>query len=322
MLLHRTLSVQLSGKRRAEFYEELGRLVEMGLSPEQVLRELARSCPEPLRRRVLRAAGLVGAGHALSRAGTLAGLLGARDTALLQVAEAAGHVPRALLALAAHHRARAMRLHRARVQAVYPVAIAVVAIFAMPLPAFSAGQMDARAYLTQTFVPLGAIILVLMALGHLLRWLGKQRGSVWLTRAQLSTPGIGALTMWRARADALQTLAMFLTAGMPATRALDETLANVSRPCVRERFSPAARALADGQSLADALLVGGLLDRKRGYSLASTGEAAGRLDETMERLARDETVALEATLDELAYWTPRLLYFASVIFLSVQFLFR
>ncbi len=79
-------------------------------------------------------------------------------------------------------------------------------------------------------------------------------------------------------------------------------------------------ALAEGQSVADALLVGGLLDCNRKDSLASPGEAAGKLDETVERRAREETASLEATLDEIAHWAPRVLYFGSVIFLSVQFL--
>ncbi len=302
-------STSVTARRRAELYEKLARLAEAGLPAEQMLREAAGASPEPLRGCALKAAQLTCGGSALWRAGRISGLFAPRDTTLLRTAEASGSITRALYGLAGYHRARALRLSSVRAQVMYPLAVLVIAIFVLPLPAFTAGHLDGRGYALRTVVPLAALVLMVGGMGWLYGRLERHGWPDWLMRIELGTPGIGRLTLRRARVEVLESLALFLSAGVPAAPALAETLKSINPPRLQARFSAAPRTLARGGSLADALLDGGILDPARGYPLASAAEAAGKLQETIARLARSETAALGESLDGLARWTPRLLYF-------------
>ncbi len=307
--MQRSTSVSVTSRRRAEIYEKLARLAEAGLPAERMLREAAGASPEPLRGCALKAAQLTRGGSELWRAGRISGLFAPLDTTLLRVAEASGSITRVLYGIAEYHRARALRLSSVRAQAMYPLAVLVVAVFLLPLPAFTAGHLDGPGYALRTVVPLAALVLMLGVAGWSYRRLERHGWPDWLMRIELGTPGIGRLTLWRARVEALESLALFLSAGLPAAPALAETLKSINPPRLQARFSAAPRTLARGGSLADALLDGGILDPARGYPLASAAEAAGKLHETIARLARSETAALGESLDGLARWTPRLLYF-------------
>jgi len=75
--------------------------------------------------------------------------------------------------------------------------------------------------------------------------------------------------------------------------------------------------LADGRSaVADTLNRYGVVDDPGAVALFASGEAAGRLDESIRHQLRQWDTQLELQWDTLAEWLPRLFYAGIAIFMA------
>ena len=118
----------------------------------------------------------------------------------------------------------------------------------------------------------------------------------------------------------LESLGLFLSAGIAAQQAVPRAIDAVSNPVLKERFREAQTALDAGEVVADALREGDIIDAQEGYAILSTGEQAGKLDDMMRRYATAESDKLEGRYDVIAEWLPRFVYFFVVVLVMAQIL--
>lgn len=278
------------------------------MAGERLLRSCAASVEEPVRGALIKTAGLVGNGMLLSKAGHHTGIFALRDGQLVEVGEGSGNVDHVLGRLAAYYRLRASRIRRVRAKLAYPVFLLVLVVFVAPFPALFAGSITAGGYLSRTLVPLMFVAVI----GWLaIRWVGgleSRRYPAWLARTLGALPFVKSLVAQHARTDLLESLALFLSAGMAAQQALPAAIDVVSNPLLKARFRRAQSALESGEVVADALREGDVIDAREGYAILSAGEQAGRLDEMMTRYAAVESDSLDARYDVIAEWLPRIVY--------------
>lgn len=290
------------------------------MAGDRLLRSAAASVEEPIRGALVKTAALVGNGMLLSKAGRHTGIFAPRDRQLVEVGEGSGNVDHVLGRLAEYYRLRASRLRRVRAKLAYPLFILMLAVFVAPFPALFAGSITTGGYLSRTFVPLVG----LAVFGWLVtRWfarVGSQGYPGWLASGLLALPIVKGLVTQHARTDLLESLALFLSAGLAAQQALPAAIDVVSNPLLKLRFRRAQSALESGEVVADALREGEVIDAREGYAILSTAEHAGRLDEMMTRYAAVESDNLDARYDVIAEWLPRIVYFLVVGLVVAQLL--
>ena len=79
-------------------------------------------------------------------------------------------------------------------------------------------------------------------------------------------------------------------------------------PLLAKKISGVVPALRNGAPFAESLERTELLSAAEDFALLRTGEASGRLDAMLERLADLHGSRLADVYDRIADWTPRLAY--------------
>ncbi len=142
----------------------------------------------------------------------------------------------------------------------------------------------------------------------------RRRWHFWL----LGVPVIGRLERSRNAAQLASTLAILGGSGVPIMTALDAALGVLSNLPMRDALERAAKAVQEGAALSKALGASGLFPPVMVHLIAS-GEASGRLPETLASAARQQQnevsirVATFAALAEPAL----ILFMAGVVLLIV-----
>jgi type II secretory pathway component PulF len=294
-------------QKQAEHYRQLATLMAAGLPPARAVQQL----PAFPRRAGLATALAAGAG--LAQALSEHGLARPWEVPLLRAAEQAGQVPETLASLADHHEAVAQRLQKLRGQMLLPAAVWTLALFVLPLPALVRGDLDAAGYLWRSLGPL--LLMLFGAYAFVRAWRRARARQVALPgeAGLLRLPWLGALLADAQRAQGLAVLTRLLQAGLPADQALRSSADAVSLHRLSGGLRQAAAQAAAGTSLGDCLSAAGLLTTPGERALLRSGEAAGRSDETLARLARGLQAEVDARFDTLGRWLPRGLYFLLVI---------
>lgn len=299
--------VTLSDLQRAELYLGLGRALSAGLSATQALDALQGICGGTLDTPLRCVVGGVRKGTALALSLDRHGLVGKADYALLANAENTGSMDRACERLASRYNRSGIRWRRMKGRLMFPAALLVIAILVLPLPAVVAGSLGVGVYVLQAGVLL-ALLAALATLSSMLVRHWRAHGTPGLlTRIARLLPGTASMSRLHERADACERLALAHGCGVPVLDAMD-AMCHAEGNGVRRAALVAARGnMGGGAGVADAMQRAGLLDAS-GFAIVSAGESAGRLDDTLGRIAAQAYDELDDRYALLAQWIPVAVY--------------
>jgi general secretion pathway protein F len=235
------------------------------------------------------------------------GLAGRSDLALLRAAHETGNLDRVCQLLAARYSRAAERWRRLKGKLLLPAAVLVIAILVLPVPSLAGGSLSAGGYIVQVISMLGLLAVLAWTVSSLVRRWRAEGSPGWLIRAARLLPGVGPMSRLHQRAEACERFSLALASGMPAVEALAALEGDEANPVYRSALATAHAALLGGIGVAGALDGAGLLDSS-GHALVSTGEAAGRLEDALDRVARQLNQRLDDAYDLLAQWIPVAFY--------------
>jgi general secretion pathway protein F len=123
----------------------------------------------------------------------------------------------------------------------------------------------------------------------------------------------------RALVNALGELGVLLNAGLPLDRALAVSIENIQKPAMKAAFAKLRERVKQGVPLSRAMAEAPDLFPAIAAAMAEAGEASGKLDETLGRLAQtlDRTEALRQTIASALVYPALLLTVASAIILMM-----
>jgi general secretion pathway protein F len=309
----------LADAARARLLQQLSALERAGVAPLQALDALQGE--GHLRERLLRTRGWLQHGHSLSAAGRLGGLFSEVEAAVIGAATQAGTPAEALRKLGDRASAAARRGAQVRARLLLPAAVGLIALVVMPLPVLVAGSLSPVRYLAGVALPVAAVM-ALVALGRELRrrdaaaaqWPGRELAEVLLLRL----PVFGDLIARTQVQRFVDHMGVLLGAGLPAVEAVRVAAGTLQMLRVREDFESVLPALSAGASLQQAAEHWSLVDDSRLPGLIAAGEGSGRLPELLQRYASEEAAAIEARVESLATWLPRLVYAALALWLAAS----
>ena len=244
------------------------------------------------------------------------------EQAAIRAAEHAGQLSAVLNYLADVHENRRAHRHRFRTGLLLPLFCFLVAVMTAPLPALTRAQLTPIGYLWYCVQAVALPVAAGYCLFRLPAWL-RQRNLLLpqLDALQTTTPILRSWYLRRELVGFVRTLGLLLRAGIPAREAW--ALANISpNRRFREQVARAGSGLAHGGSVAQAL--GGLSFRSgrridaAGLTPASSGEAAGRLDEALLRYADSVDAGNRRQERRVAIWLPRGLYLLLAVWIGWQ----
>ena len=297
----------LSDSERAELFQGLAHTLSAGLDAMQSLHAMRGICGGALDAALTRAASAVGKGTALLRALDHNALISPHDYPLLAVAENSGALAHACEQFARRYQRSAARWRQLKGKLLLPAAVLVIAIIVLPLPALMAGTLGIADYLINAAAML-ILLATLVQLAAMLIMHWRTHGTPrWVTRLARLLPVFAGMSHLHQRADTNERLALALRCGAPAAEALEIMSRGEQNPLRRSALDRARKELAAGAPLASALQQHDLLDAAQ-FAVVSAGEGAGRLDDSLNRVAADCHDELDARYALIAQWLPVLMY--------------
>ena len=297
---------------RARLFTQFATLERSGITLLQALPILRKQSPPALHKALDEMTTAVERGVSLAEAGQLSGTLLPREVRLIRAAEDAGGLGQALSHLRDHYLTATDSARRLRTKLTYPLVLLTLALLLLPLPTLVRGDISTGGYLARSLVPLTLLYLCYrLMLGAYQRLNNGRPGGV----------GSGLLTaipLLRQQLcyDALNGLALLLSAGIAPLQALETAQQCAGDRHLKRQFGSALRALKQGATLSEALQAAELLDADNEVGLLHSGEAAGRFDESFAFYLRRYGERLDQRQQFLAEWLPRLAYFALVGFIA------
>jgi general secretion pathway protein F len=303
----RMRAAALSSLQVAQLTRGLASLLEAGLTVEQSFNALIEQAESERMRQVLAALrGEVLAGSSVAR--SLAAFPGAFPElyrTLVAAGETSGQLPRVLTRLADYLEDRQQMRSRLALALIYPaivmgVAIVVVGallVYVLPqvvqvfqhahqqLPILTRALIAFSGFLRATWI----LWIVLIAAGAVaLRWALKRPVSrAAIHRFAWRAPLVGRLLRHLDAARLAATLSILVGSRVPILAALEAGTGVMTLVPMREALATAARGVREGMPLARALGATAAFPPVMVHLIAS-GETSGRLDEALERAARQQ----------------------------------
>jgi general secretion pathway protein F len=300
-------SAALSSMQVAQLTRGLASLLEAGLTVEQAFNALIEQAENERLRQVLAALrGEVLAGNTVARAlSTFPGAFPELHRTLVAAGEASGQLPRVLARLADYLEERQQLRARLSLALIYPaivlgVAICVVGallVYVLPqvvqvfehahqrLPILTRALIAFSGFLRATWV---GWIALFVALALALRWsMRRAETRARIHRIAWRLPAAGALLRHLDAARLAATLSILVGSGVPILAALEAGGGVMTLVPMRDALASAARGVREGMPLARALGATGAFPPVMVHLIAS-GETSGRLDEALERAARQQ----------------------------------
>ena len=307
--------VYIPENTRAMLHRALYRATEAGMVADTAVSTVAELGDRDVAKRLKQAGNSINKGRSYSAALSNYGLLTRFDLALLHAGEAAGHISHMHKMLADRYDSQFLRRSRLRVRMNVPVFTAILAMFVIPLPQLFSSAISLMEYFMRSAGLIAVLVVLWKVLIKFYRQYEMHGWPPFITRTLELVPLFRKWLLTSARAEILENLAVLIEAGVPFQQALA-----TCRECADDEYSRrllehACRNAVDGapaaQSLADAKLV----DLREGYAIVSTGEAAGKLPESLRHHALACQTYMENVWNRIAEWTPRMIY--SVIALII-----
>lgn len=306
--------------RRAEFYHQLAALTSAGVRITSALEMLRNSPPDPSARFWLRSVS-----QRIEEGATFVeGMRAIRqlpnfDLALMEAGENSGRLDTCFRFLSEYYRERARLARQILADLAYPLFILHLAILILPTGLLTrlVWQGEIGPFVAAKLT----VLLPLYAGAGLLLFLGQPgRGEVWrsiLERSLRLVPFLGAARANLALARLSLALESLLSAGVAIVEAWELAAAASGSPALRQTVAAWRPQVLGGQTPADAVR------QSRAFpemftNLYTTGEMSGQLDQTLRRLYNYYQEEAVRTLQAVARWAPRLVYFGVVLFIAYQ----
>lgn len=299
--------ISLSATQLTQLTRALASLLEAGLTVEQSFNALIEQAENERTRQVLAALrGEVIAGNSVAKAlESFPNVFSELYRTLVAAGEASGQLPRVLARLADYLEERQQVRGRVALALIYPsivllVAVAVVGallVYVLPqvvqvfqhahqqLPILTRALIALSGFLQATWL----VWLVVVAAAIVsLRWaLRRPRTRASIHRLLWRTPGVGRVLRHLDAARLAATLSILVGSRVPILQALEAGTGVMTLIPMREALVTAARGVREGMPLARALGATAAFPPVMVHLIAS-GETSGRLDEALERAARQQ----------------------------------
>lgn len=231
--------------------------------------------------------------------------------ASVRAAEAAGKLPEVLEHLADHIEERSRNRQSLQLALIYPALLALVSVgviialltFVVPdivrvftargaeLPALTRGLITVSDLVSRWGAPVAAVgtltivgsVILLRTPTLRLKW------DSWTIRAPL----IGPLALQMNAAQFSGTLATLVQSGVPLAQALRAASGTVPNRRIRAHVAEITQSVQDGTALSRAVEIAGVFPPMLVAMIAS-GEASGRLGESLQKAAKDQAEGLRA----------------------------
>jgi general secretion pathway protein F len=299
--------IALSTTELTTLTRSLASLLEAGLTVEQAFNALIEQAERERVRQVLAALrGEVLAGNTIARAlGAFPHVFSELYRTLVAAGESSGQLPRVLSKLADYLEERQQLRARLSLALIYPVIVMGVAlvvvgallIYVLPqvvqvfthahqkLPLLTRALISFSGFLQATWGLWIAVIVALAVAARLALRRAASRAAVhrFLWRAPL----VGRVLRHLDAARLAATLSILVGSRVPILQALEAGTGVMTLVPMREALSTAARGVREGMPLARALGATQAFPPVMVHLIAS-GETSGRLDEALERAARQQ----------------------------------
>jgi general secretion pathway protein F len=299
--------VSLSSTELAQMTRGMASLLEAGLTVEQAFNALIEQAEVERVRQVLAALrGEVIAGNAVAKAlASFPKVFPELYRTLVAAGEASGQLPRVLSRLADYLDERQQMRSRRSLALIYPAIVTAVAlvvvgallVYVLPqviqvfqhahqqLPILTRALIAFSVFLQATWI---AWVALAVALGVGLRMALARAGSrAAIHRFLWRAPAVGRILRHLDAARLAATLSILVGSRVPILQALDAGTGVMRLVPMREALATAARGVREGMPLARALGATQAFPPVMVHLIAS-GEASGRLDEALERAARQQ----------------------------------
>lgn len=214
----------------------------------------------------------------------------------VRAGEESGHLPESFQRLHGYFDKHAKVSAKVQSAMTYPIFVMVIpsmtgmiASLGADTPAMTQFLIDASNFVTDNFL-LIAVVLALIVVG--VKLFGTtERGKTTFAVLKLRLPVLGAVGVCSGAAQFANTMAMLVTAGLPATRAVAITSRVMSNYVLSREVGRLEAGLEEGRTLGEGLEASTYLPRTL-VEMVTVGEHTGELEETLETMGAfydDET---------------------------------
>src|SRR6187455_183500 len=299
--------VALSATQVAQLTRGLASLLEAGLTVEEAFNALIEQAENERTRQVLAALrGEVIAGNTVAKAlASFPLVFSELYRTLVAAGESSGQLPRVLTRLAEYLEERQQLRARLSLALIYPaivllVALAVVGallVYVLPqvvqvfqhahqqLPILTRALIALSGFLQATWI--GWVVLLAAAAVALRFAFKRPRSRAAIHRFLWRAPLVGRVLRSLDAARLAATLSILVGSRVPILQALEAGTGVMTLVPMRDALTSAARGVREGMPLARALGATAAFPPVMVHLIAS-GEASGRLDESLERAARQQ----------------------------------
>ena len=306
---------------RAALHKSLSRGFDAGMAADMIVSSVCDIGDKQLQQRLLQASNAIRKGQLFTVALNQHGLLTNFDNALLTVGEQVGALGSMHDILSKRYETQYARRSKIKARMMMPISVAVIGLFVILLPALFAETITLGQYFLQSM----SLLISLMTLWHIFRNVFQRYESQgwpgYIISPLIIIPLFRKWILTSARAVILENLAVLMEAGIPAQRALEICEKNAPNDFSRKLVTKARRSVTGGIQLAEALAKASLLDMRGGFAIVSTGEAAGKLTESLKYTALSCQVMMDRVWDQSSEWTPRVVYIVLAVFIAKGILF-
>ncbi len=312
-------AVSLSGPELTQLTRQLASLLEAGLTVEQSFNALIEQAESERERQVLAALrGDVLAGNTIAKSlASFPRVFPELYRTLVAAGESSGQLPRVLSRLADYLEEREQLRSRLALALVYPAIVFVVAlgvvgallVYVVPqvvqvfqhahqqLPILTRVLIGFSAFLQATWVFWLAVIAAAgIAFTLALRRPGSRAA---VHRVLWRVPAVGRVLRQLDAARLSATLSILVGSRVPILQALEAGVGVMTLTPMRDALTGATRGVREGMALSRALAATGAFPPVMVHLIAS-GEASGKLDEALERAARQQQNSLATRLAAFA----------------------
>ena len=329
--------MSLSHTELTQLTRGLATLMEAGLTIEQAFNALIEQAESERLRQVLAALrGEVLAGNTIAKAlASFPNTFSELFRTLVAAGETSGQLSRVLLRLADYLEDRQQMRAKIALALVYPAIVLAVAlivvgallVYVLPqviqvfqhahqqLPWLTRALIALSAFLQATWIGwVAAFVLAAVVLRIALR---RPASRAAIHRSLWRAPMVGRILRHLDAARLASTLSILVGSRVPILQALDAGTGVMTLVPMREALTTAARGVREGMGLSRALGATGAFPPVMVHLIAS-GEASGRMDESLERAARQQQNDIATRLAAFAaLFEPAMILFMGGVVLTI-----
>ena len=311
----------LSYTLRADLFTRLAAMEKAGLPTDKSFASL--KLPAPAASRVEAARKLLARGKDIATAGLQSGLFNEFEVHVVRAAAGAGSPAPTYERLAETYTQKARQGKSIKSRMTLPLALFALSLFLQPLPALITGSIAPAAYLWSCLRPILFLLGFYTLFKIFIAWINSSAPPAIrhaLENRLTTIPVFGVMHVRRNARDFFESLGLMLEAGIPMFDALPKACKTISNQQIQYEFSEILPKMKQGATLAEALVGMNYLGDGHAIEMVKTGESSGTLPEMLWRHANMETEAVMHFQQQVADWTPRIVYGMVMLWMAYSIL--